>query len=257
MTARVDLPGAIVASGITSISYRHIPRQVMLTPAHARLIRTPIASPGGKAAYIMGAGDDVPRAIEQLGYTVTLLSDEQIAGADLSAFDVIVAGIRAYNTRPALRRHHARLIRFVEQGGTYVVQYVTPQRGEADDIGPFPLSVSRDRVSEEDALMSFLAPGHPVLTTPNRITQEDFRGWVQERGLSFADRWDARYDSILTAHDQGEAGHAGGLLVAPLGKGYYVYTGLAFFRQLPAGVDGAYRLFANILSLRRVRHQAQ
>jgi LmbE family N-acetylglucosaminyl deacetylase len=255
VTAALDLPEAIVTTDITAIAYRHIPRQTLLTPARARLLRSPILSSGGKAAYIMGAGDDMLPAIEQLGYTVTPLSDEQIASADLDGFDVIVAGIRAYNTRPALRRHHSRFIRYAEHGGTYIVQYMTPQRGEAENIGPYPLSLSRDRVSEEDAAITFLAPAHPLLNTPNKITAADFLGWVQERGLSYADRWDPRYDSILAAHDAGEPDRKGGLLVAPTGKGYYVYTGLAFFRQLPAGVEGAYRLFANILSLRRARSQ--
>ncbi len=253
VTVALDLQGATVTSGMTTITYRHIPRQVLLTPARVTLLRTQILSAGGRAAYIMGAGDDMHPAIEQLGYIVTALSDEQIASADLSGFDVIIAGIRAYNTRAALRRQHTRFIRYAEQGGTYVVQYMTPQRGEAENIGPYPLTVSRDRVSEEDAHVKFLAPRHPVLTTPNRITGADFDGWVQERGLSFASAWDARYDSILAAHDRGEPDRNGGLLVAPIGKGYYVYTGIAFFRQLPAGVEGAYRLFANILSLRRGR----
>lgn len=256
LTAILDLPGAAVTSTITTISYRHIPRQVLLTPARVKLVHAPVLSAGGRAAYIMGAGDDMPRAIEQLGYTVTLLSDEQIMSADLSGFDVIVAGIRAYNTRAALRRHHARFIRYAEQGGTYVVQYMTPQRGEADNCGPYPLTVSRDRVSEEDAPVTFLAPHHPTLTAPNTITQADFEGWVQERGLSFASTWDARYDSVLSSHDTGEPQRNGGLLVAPIGAGFYVYTGIAFFRQLPAGVEGAYRLFANILSLRRGRTHA-
>lgn len=255
VSAGLDLPGTSVTSEITTLTYRHIPRQLMLTPARAHLVRSQVLSPGGKAAYIMGAGDDVPSAIKQLGYTVTALSDEQIAAADLSGFTVIVAGIRAYNTRPALRRHHARFMRYAEQGGTYVVQYMTPQRGEADNIGPFPLAVSRERVAEEDARVSFIMPNHPVLTSPNIISQSDFDGWVQERGLSYADRWDARYDSILAAHDLGEPERKGGLLIARTGRGWYVYTGLAFFRQLPAGVEGAYRLFANILALRNgTRH---
>ena len=250
VTAELDLPGTTVTTSTNTITYRHIPRQTMLAPARARMIHSPIRSTGGSAAYIMGAGDDIPAAIGQLGYRVTTLSDEQIASGDLSGFDVIVAGIRAYNTRAALRAHHGRFLRYIEQGGTYIVQYVTPQRGEADNIGPYPLSVSRDRVSEEDAPVAFVGKPHRVLTTPNVITQTDFIGWVQERGLSFADRWDPRYDSVLTSHDTGEPDRRGGLLVASVGKGTYMYTGYAFFRQLPAGVEGAYRLFANILSLR-------
>ena len=140
---------------------------------------------------------------------------------------------------------------YVSGGGTYVVQYVTPQRGEGENIGPYPLFLSRDRVSDEDAPVSLLVPAHPVFTTPNRITSRDFDGWVQERGLYFAERWDPRYDSVLSCKDPGEPERRGGLLIARHGKGIFVYNGYAFFRQLPAGVEGAYRLFANILALRQ------
>lgn len=253
--ARFVSGGGTMSSTIRTVAYRHIPRQTWLDPAVATLLRAPVRSPGGTAGYIMGAGDEVPAAMAQLGYRVTLLSDADLAGGDLSAYDVIVAGIRAYNTRDALRTHHARLMEYVERGGTCIVQYVTPARGEADHIGPFPLRVSRERVAEEDAPVEFTAPGHRILTTPNAITRDDFRGWVQERGLSFADQWDARYATVLSSHDTGEPDRRGGLLVARHGKGTYLYTGYAFFRQLPAGNAGAYRLFANILALHDARHQ--
>jgi hypothetical protein len=142
---------------------------------------------------------------------------------------------------------------YVHEGGTYIVQYVTPQRNEADNLGPYPMTISRDRVTEEDAPVTFINPGDKLLTSPNRITENDFNGWIQERGLYFANTWDARYDSVLACHDQSEPQKAGGLLAASYGKGYYIYCAYAFFRQLPAGVEGAYRLFANILSMQSDR----
>jgi hypothetical protein len=198
----------------------------------------------------MGAGDEVPSAIRQMGYSVALLSDDEITEGNLNQYDVIVAGVRAYNTRPKLRIHQQRFMDYIKRGGTYIVQYNTPQRSEADNIGPYPFTISRDRVTEEDARITFVNRNHPFLTTPNKINEDDFKGWVQERGLYFADPWDAKYDSVLSCHDANEPDRAGGLLAAKYGKGYYVYCAYAFFRQLPAGVEGAYRLFANILSIR-------
>jgi len=141
------------------------------------------------------------------------------------------------------------LMDYVKRGGTYIVQYVTAQRIESENIGPYPLNISRDRVAEEDAKITFVNRNHPLLTTPNKISGEDFKGWIQERGLYFADRWDTKYDSVISCHDANEPDRAGGLLTTMYGKGYYVFCAYAFFRQLPAGVEGAYRLFANILSL--------
>ena len=248
---QVEIGEVITESTLEALTYKHIPRRTFMTPARTHLLRSEITSPGGRAAYIMGAGDDVPAALQQLGYRVDLLSDDDLALADFTVYDVVVAGIRAYNTRPALRRNQERLMDYVSGGGTYVVQYVTPQRGEGENIGPYPLFLSRDRVSDEDAPVSLLVPAHPVFTTPNRITSRDFDGWVQERGLYFAERWDPRYDSVLSCKDPGEPERRGGLLIARHGKGIFVYNGYAFFRQLPAGVEGAYRLFANILALRQ------
>jgi LmbE family N-acetylglucosaminyl deacetylase len=235
---------------IETVNYKHIPRQVILTPARASLLHSGIISPGGRAAYIEGAGDGLPAAMQQLGYRVETLTDDDLAFTDLSGYDVIVAGIRAHNTRPALRRNQGRLMDYVEKGGTYIVHYVTPPRGETLSLGPYPFSLSRDRVAEEDAPVRMLMPGHPVFTTPNAITPGDFNGWIQERGLYFADRWDRAYDSLLASHDTGEPERNGGLLVGRYGRGYFIYNAYAFFRQLPAGVEGAYRLFANILALR-------
>jgi LmbE family N-acetylglucosaminyl deacetylase len=250
-TAFADLGTQTANRGMQTVRYKHIPPQRLFPLAQGKLLRISLKTRGGKVGYIMGAGDEMPRAIRQMGYDVALLSDADLAEGTLSQYDVIVAGIRAANTRPALRLHQNRLLDYVHQGGTYVVQYVTPQRAEADNLGPYPFTVSRDRVTEEDATVLFVHPDHPLVTVPNRITAADFAGWVQERGLYFADRWDGRYDSVLVCHDGNEPGRAGGLLSARYGRGTFVYCAYAFFRQLPAGIEGAYRLFANILSYRQ------
>jgi hypothetical protein len=236
--------------------YKHIPPQTLFPLAEGKLLRVDLRKNGHTVGYIMGAGDEVPSAIRQMGYSVALLSDAELAEGNLDQYDVIVAGVRAYNTRPKLRIHHQRFMDYVKRGGTYVVQYITAQRNESENIGPYPLNISRDRVAEEDAKITFLNRDHPLLMMPNKINEEDFKGWIQERGLYFADHWDARYDSVISCHDVNEPDRAGGLLTTKHGKGNYVFCAYAFFRQLPAGVEGAYRLFANILSLNDNRSQS-
>ncbi|HOL72319.1 MAG TPA: PIG-L family deacetylase, partial [Bryobacteraceae bacterium] len=174
------------------------------------------------------------------------------AKADLSRFDAIVTGIRAYNVRPDLRANQQRLLEYVRNGGTLVVQYVTPEGQTIRNIGPFPLQISRDRVSVEEAPVTFPNPESPLLRQPNRITAADFDGWVQERGLYFAAEWDPRYNTLFESHDPGEPPRPGGTLYARYGKGVYVFTAYSWFRQLPAGVPGAFRIFANLLSAGKV-----
>ncbi len=248
-TVEVRTGETTVNRGMQTIQYRHIPPQTIFPIAEGKLLRIDLKKIGQSVGYIMGAGDEMPAAIRQMGYSVTFISDEELAEGNLDQYDVIVAGVRAYNTRPKLKIFKQRLMEYVKQGGTYIVQYFTPQRNESEDIGPYPINISRDRVSEEDAQITFLNRNHKLLTTPNIISQDDFNNWIQERGLYFADRWDAKYDSVFTCHDAGEPGRAGGLLSTQYGKGYFVFCAYSFFRQLPAGVEGAYRLFANILSL--------
>jgi LmbE family N-acetylglucosaminyl deacetylase len=256
-TAEAAIGTAILNQGIEIIKYKHIPPQAFFPVAEGKLLRIDLKQSGKNVGYIMGAGDEVPEAIRQMGYTLTFVSDAELAEGNLDQYDIIVAGVRAYNTRPQLRLYQSRLMQYVQQGGTYIVQYVTPKKGESDNIGPYPMNISRDRVAEEDAVVTFLKPDQTLLLAPNKITDEDFKDWIQERGLSFADHWDARYDSLLSCHDKDEPARAGGLLMTNYGKGYYVYCAYALFRQLPAGVAGAYRLFANILSLHaQRRHEA-
>jgi LmbE family N-acetylglucosaminyl deacetylase len=238
-----------VRVGIRTVDYSHIPPQAVFPLAEGKLLRIEMSLPERSIGYIMGAGDEIPTALRQLGYQVTLLSDQDLANGNLAKFDVILAGIRAYNTRPELRANQKKLMEYVRNGGTYIVQYVTRRGTQSENLGPYPFDVSNDRVTVEEAPVEFLAPDHPLLNYPNKITANDFEGWVQERGLYFADKWDPRYTTVLASNDPGEQPKGGGLLVAQYGKGYYVYTGYAFFRQLPAGVAGAYRLFVNMVSI--------
>jgi LmbE family N-acetylglucosaminyl deacetylase len=244
------------ARGLQRLDHPHIPLQTLLPPATARLERFDLRHNGKRIGYVMGAGDEVPQSLRRLGYAVELLTDEALATQDLQGFDAIVLGVRAFNTRAALVSLKDRLHDYVAKGGTEIVLY-TVNAGfpgiNADmvtqAIGPYPFKVGRKRVTEERAAVRVLAPEHPAFTWPNKLTSADFEGWVQERSLYDAEGWDPKYKPLLAMHDAGEADQEGSLIVAEHGKGHFVYTSLAFFRQLPEGVPGAYRLFANLLAL--------
>ncbi|HEV2146898.1 MAG TPA: NEW3 domain-containing protein, partial [Longimicrobiaceae bacterium] len=243
--------GRLFERGVQMIDYPHVRARPLLHDAASRVRAFDVRVPRGlKVAYVAGAGEEGPALLEQLGITPDLLDAEALAGRDLSRYDVIVAGSRAYEVRPDLAAHNARLLEYVRRGGTLIVQYNKYELVEGG-FTPFPLTMGRphDRVTDETAPVRLLDPAHPVLSWPNRITERDFAGWIQERGLYFARTWAPEYTPLLEMADPGEAPLRGGLLVAPYGEGTYVYTGLAFFRQLPEGVPGAWRLFANLLAL--------
>jgi LmbE family N-acetylglucosaminyl deacetylase len=233
-----------------TVDYPHIPPQLVLQPAHVHLVPLALRLPEGTVGYVEGSGDSVAEDLAHVGVRVEVLDDETLRSGDLSRFAAIVVGIRAYNTRDAVRAAHARLMEFVERGGTLVTQYNTNNRLSPlqGSLGPFPMEIGRDRITDENAAMVFTNPDHPALRAPNAIVAADFEGWVQERGIYFASSWDPRYEPLFSAADADEEPLKGGTLVARHGKGRFVYTGLAFFRQLPAGVPGAYRLFANLLA---------
>lgn len=238
------------AQTLTRVDYAHIPMQTVLSPAKVKLVALDLKRGKTKrVGYIVGAGDDVPASLRQVGYEVTLLSDEALKTEVLGRYDAIVVGIRAYNTNPRLPGVYGRLMQYVKDGGTLVAQYNTRNwlSNVPAEIGPYPFEISQDRVTDEDAQVTFTAPRHRVLDGPNRLTEADFKGWVQERGLYFATKWDAKYETPLSMHDPNEAPLTGSLLITRHGKGRFVYTGLSFFRELPAGVPGAWRLFANLL----------
>ena len=197
----------------------------------------------------MGAGDEVPKSLIEMGYEVEILKPDEISTERLAGFDVVMTGIRAYNVVDKLAFKQKILFDFVKNGKTMIVQYNTAGDFVTKDIAPFSLKISRDRVTEENAEVRFLVPNHPVLNYPNKITPEDFKGWKQEQGLYYPSEWDEAFTPILSANDSGETPKNGALLIAKYGKGNYIYTGLSFFRELPEGVSGAYRLLANIIAI--------
>lgn len=244
-------PGKTTAKSLHTIRYDHIPYINYFTDAQASYVVVDLKTAGKKIGYIVGAGDKVPEALEQMGYEVTLLTDKELTRNNLKQFDAIISGVRAYNTNEWLNKHHEKLMKYVEGGGNLIVQYNTsnqigPVRAK---IGPYNFNISRARITDEKAAVTFLKPNHPVLNFPNKITGEDFNQWVQERSIYHATGWDKAFEPILSMSDPGEGTEEGSLIVAKHGKGYFTYTGLVFFRQLPAGVPGAYRLLANLIAL--------
>ncbi|WP_298343873.1 PIG-L family deacetylase [uncultured Algibacter sp.] len=237
------------AKELIEIDYDHIPFQTVLLPSESKVVRLDIKKRGENIAYIQGAGDVVPESLRQIGYHVRVITLDEITPETLSRFDAVVVGIRAYNTLEDIDFKQQQLFNFVENGGNMIVQYSTSYRLKSEQLAPFDLHLSRDRVTDENAEVRFLNPDHEVLNFPNKITQTDFEGWTQERGLYFADSWGKEFTPIFSMNDKGETPKNGSLLIAKHGKGYYIYTGLSFFREFPAGVSGAYRLFANMLSL--------
>jgi LmbE family N-acetylglucosaminyl deacetylase len=251
-TARLvaNVGGTHFGNERVEINYPHIPLQLLQPPASLKAVCLDLAIRGRKVGYLPGAGDSVADSLEQMGYTVTTLTDADLTPEKLSGLDAVVIGVRAFNVRTNLAAHLPGLFAYVEAGGTVIAQYNRPGRDQKiDQLAPYSLRLSNERVTDETAPVTFLAPDHPVLNTPNKITAADFAGWIQERGIYFPNEWDGHFTPILACGDPGEAPLKGGLLVAPYGKGYYVYTGLVFFRELPAGVPGAWRLFANLVSL--------
>jgi LmbE family N-acetylglucosaminyl deacetylase len=232
---------------LVEINYNHIPKQSVLLNSEAKVVRLDIQKVGNTIGYIKGAGDAVPESLRQIGYRVEIIEPININGENLLKYDAIVLGIRAYNVVDELKFKQKFLLEYVAKGGNMIVQYNTNRN--VDVAAPFPLKLSRDRVTDESADVLILAEDNPLMNFPNKITNEDFNGWVQERGLYFPNIWHESYTPVLSMNDKGEHMKLGSLLIAKYGKGNYIYTGLSFFRELPAGVSGAYRLFANMLSV--------
>ncbi|MGI8889231.1 MAG: PIG-L family deacetylase [Chthoniobacterales bacterium] len=233
------------------IAYPHIEPQTLISPAQAKLVRAKIENKAPLVGYLPGAGDAIPESLREIGSDVQILADQDVKAANLARFDAIVLGVRAYNVHPErIGAWYPQLLAYARQGGVVVVQYNTMPGPKPDQL-PHPLQVSHDRVTDENAPVGILAPDHPVMNFPNQITAADFAGWVQERGLYFPNEWDAAWTPILSSHDPGEKPLDGGLLVTRCEKGWFVYTGYSWFRELPAGVPGAYRIFANLISLGR------
>jgi hypothetical protein len=235
---------------VRTVSYEHIPPQTVRQASEAALVPVALTTKVKRLGYIPGPGDRVAESLAAVGYEVTILPEERLASERLERFEAILVGVRAFNANPRLGVHRERLLRYVEKGGRLIVQYNTNSRvGPLTTfVGPYPLELGRERVTDETAAMTPITPNDPLLSAPNRLTPADFEGWVQERGLYFAAKWDDHYRPVFAMNDPGEQPLRGGLLVTRHGKGVFVYTGIAFFRQLPSGVPGAYRLLANLLA---------
>ncbi len=234
------------------INYDHFPIQTLLPVAEAKIVKMDIKRGGEVIGYIRGAGDDIPLALRTMGYQVWEMKDEEVTQENLKRVDAVVLGVRAVNTNERLEFVMPDLFAYVKEGGTLVVQYNTTVA--IDKFTPYPLALSRDRVTEEDAEVRILKPNHVVMNSPNKITTKDFEGWIQERGLYYPNKWDEKFEAILSMNDTGENPSDGSLLIAKYGEGNYVYTGLSFFRELPEGVPGAYKLFSNIMSLSKKKN---
>jgi len=242
--------GKEYSNSLVDISYDHIPKQTVLVPAEAKVVRLDLIKKGNSIGYIKGAGDEVPKYLQQIGYKVTIIDPDNITQNSLKKYDAIMVGIRAYNTVEALKLKQKVILEYVKNGGNVIVQYNTNHRLKVkENLAPYSLQLSRDRVTDENSKVKFLAPNHEIMNYPNKISDQDFEGWVQERGLYFPDKWAKEFTPILSFHDKGESAKKGSLLVAKYGEGYYMYTGLSFFRELPAGVPGAYKLLTNMISM--------
>jgi LmbE family N-acetylglucosaminyl deacetylase len=247
LQADINANGKTFSQGLLDIRYNHIPAITIFPPAEAKLVNIDLKTGGKKIGYLAGAGDLVPDALREVGYDVHQLTENDIINGDLSVYDAIVTGVRAYNISERLAYEEPKLLEYVKNGGNLVIQYNNNSGLVTRNLGPYPFTVVNQRVTEEDAKVTFDAQS-TALNYPNKITAADFDGWIQERGLYFADNIDSQYSTPLQMNDTGMAPNKGSLLIANYGKGRYVYTSLAFFRELPAGVPGAYRLFINLLS---------
>ncbi len=248
LTLEIHARGDVYNRASKVISYEHIPHQALFPPAEARIEMVDLKTGGKRIGYLAGAGDLIPESLQQIGYQVTILNESQIMNGNLDQYDAIITGVRAYNVNERIAKLQPRLMDYVQKGGTLLVQYNVNNPIVTQNIGPYPFKISRDRVTDENAKVRLLAKDHPVLNYPNKITEKDFDGWIQERGLYFTTDADPKYSRILSMNDEGETAKDGSLLVADYGKGRFVYTSLVFFRELPAGIPGAYRLFVNLIT---------
>ena len=249
LSAKAQIGNQTFDDKLITIQYPHIPKQTILVPSESKLVKLDIETKGKNIGYIMGAGDEVNKNLENLGFKVSTINPNEISIEKLDQFDAIILGIRAFNVVDELKYKNKILFQYVEKGGNLIIQYNTTNNLVTKEIAPFELVLSRDRVTDENAKVSFLAPSHKVLNQPNKITEKDFTGWVQEQGLYYPNKWSSEFIPILASNDEGESSKTGGLVIAKFGKGNYIYTGLSFFRELPEGVSGAYRLLANLIAL--------
>jgi hypothetical protein len=249
--ALAKVGNSVYDQGIIRINYDHIPIQTYLPESEIKVVRLSTEKTVSNIGYIMGSGDNIPGYLSQLGYNIMLLSDNDLITKDFSSYDALIVGVRAYNTKKLMAHVQDKLLSYVSNGGNLLVQYTVNRDIVVPNIGPYPITISTDRVTDENAKVTFTDSSGSILNYPNKIDQNDFNEWIQERGLYFANKWDPKYHSVISCHDLNEKPLEGGLLTAQYGKGNFVYTGYSFFREIPAGVPGAIRLFINLFSMKK------
>lgn len=249
LLATAEMNGEKYHTQRQEIRYAHLPAQLLQPPVVVKAVAFDLEKRGQTVGYLPGAGDSLADNLQQMGYAVKLLDDANLSAKDLEGIDAVVIGVRAFNVRTNIGKAMPIIFKYVENGGTVIVQYNRNDKLKSEKLSPFDIHLANERVTDEKAPVTLLAPEHAALNSPNKISSADFDNWVQERGLYFPNSWDEHFTPLLAFNDFGEPPHKGSLLIAKYGKGHYVYTGLSFFRQLPAGVPGAYRLFANLVSL--------
>lgn len=245
-----DVNGQTYSYDEKKIAYDHLPLITYFPYTDFKFLKTDLKTGGKNLAYIPGAGDRIPEALKLIGYSVDILTDDQLLNNDLSVYDAIIAGVRLYNVKADVNKFRLKLMEYVKNGGIYLVQYNVNNGLKSMEIGPYPFKISNSRVTDENAPIKILTPSHPLLNYPNQITTADFNNWVQERGLYYVTDYGKDYTALFGMNDAGEMENNGSIIVTDYGKGRFIYTSLAFFRQLPAGVPGAYRLFVNLIAKR-------
>lgn len=248
LKAEITMNGQKFSRSLVEIIHSHIKPLSYFPESTIPLVKLNVKKFGGTVGYIMGSGDEIPECLANLGYNIVMLNDDQLEKINPGQFDAIITGVRAYNTRERFRYFQPRLMEYVYSGGTLIVQYNVNTGLQIPEIGPYPLKLSNERITVENSPVEFISPAHQLLNFPNKITQADFDGWTQERGLYFANQWDTKYETIISGHDPDEKDLKGGMLFTHYGKGIFIYSGYSWFRQLPDGVPGAYRIFVNMIS---------
>jgi len=248
ITAKAEYNKKDYDRGIDIISYDHFPTQTRFPKSEISLVKFDLNIKHKKIAYLMGSGDKVPESLRLVGFEVDVLKKDKITVSNLNSYDALIIGVRAFNSDKTLGNIKSEIMKYMNEGGNVIVQYNTSRNIDVNTFAPFPFKLSRNRVSQENSFVKILDDKHPALNYPNKISLSDFDGWVQERGLYFSNNWSKEYQTIISSNDEGEDPNDGGILIAKVGKGHFIYTSYSWFRQLPAGVGGAYRIFTNLIS---------
>ena len=247
--SKAKIDDKVFSRGKQKVVYSHISQQTRFPKSDVSLIKFDLNIKAKNIAYLMGSGDKIPESLSLVGYNVDIIGKKDLNIENLKNYDALIVGVRAFNFDKSLLDIKPDLMNYMDYGGNVIIQYNTSRNLDVNKFSPHPFNLSRNRVSQEDAPVRIINKKHPALNYPNKINLEDFNGWVQERGLYFPNSWSPEYETIISSNDEGEKPNNGGILISKVGEGYFIYTTYSWFRQLPAGVSGAYKIFSNLISL--------